>query len=169
MDIRQRIYEAISGGAAANMRSAEIFRLLNVTPDRKKNARRALDSLCEEAKVVRNPDGTYATPEQLGAFKGTVLANANGFAFVRPDDGGKDFFVPKRRLLEALDRDVRKPNENPSVGLILCTGKDDTVVEYALSRSLSPAMVADYTLHLPDKKKLQEKMREIAEISAEEL
>ncbi len=71
--------------------------------------------------------------------------------------------------LEALDRDVRKPNENPSVGLILCTGKDDTVVEYALSRSLSPAMVADYTLHLPDKKKLREKMQEIAELSAEEL
>ena len=71
--------------------------------------------------------------------------------------------------LEALDRDVRKPNENPSVGLILCTGKDDTVVEYSLSRSLSPAMVAYYTLHLPDKKSLQEKMREIAELSAEEL
>ena len=71
--------------------------------------------------------------------------------------------------LEALDRDVRKPNENPSVGLILCTGKDDTVVEYSLSRSLSPAMVADYTLHLPDKKKLQEKMREIADLSIEEL
>ena len=71
--------------------------------------------------------------------------------------------------LEALDRDVKKPNENPSVGLILCTGKDDTVVEYSLSRSLSPAMVADYTLHLPDKKKLKEKMREIAELSAEEL
>ena len=71
--------------------------------------------------------------------------------------------------LEALDRDVKKPNENPSVGLILCTGKDDTVVEYALSRSLSPAMVADYTLHLPDKKKLQEKMKEIADLSMEEL
>ena len=71
--------------------------------------------------------------------------------------------------LEALDRDVKKPNENPSAGLILCTGKDDTVVEYSLSRSLSPAMVADYTLHLPDKKKLKEKMREIAELSAEEL
>lgn len=36
--------------------------------------------------------------------------------------------------LEALDRDVKKPNENPSVGLILCAAKDDTVVEYALSR-----------------------------------
>jgi predicted nuclease of restriction endonuclease-like (RecB) superfamily len=53
--------------------------------------------------------------------------------------------------LEALDRDVRKENENPSVGLILCASKDDTVVEYALSRSMSPALVADYQLKLPDK------------------
>lgn len=67
--------------------------------------------------------------------------------------------------LEALNRDVRKPNENPSVGLILCTSKDDTVVEYALSSSLSPAMVADYTLQLPDKKLLEEKLREIAMIT----
>ncbi len=64
--------------------------------------------------------------------------------------------------LEALNRDVKKANENPSVGLILCTSKDDTVVEYALSTSLSPAMVADYTLQLPDKKLLENKLREIA-------
>lgn len=64
--------------------------------------------------------------------------------------------------LEALNRDVKKPNENPSVGLILCTYKDDMVVEYALSSSLSPAMVADYTLKLPDKKMLEAKLREIS-------
>ena len=46
--------------------------------------------------------------------------------------------------LEALDRDVKKPNENPSVGVILCAGKDDAVVEYALSRSMSPTLVSDY-------------------------
>jgi predicted nuclease of restriction endonuclease-like (RecB) superfamily len=57
--------------------------------------------------------------------------------------------------LEALDRDVRKADENPSVGLILCTKKDATVVEYAMSRSLSPALIADYKLHLPDKKVLE--------------
>lgn len=67
--------------------------------------------------------------------------------------------------LEALDRDVKKPNENPSVGLILCTSKDDTVVEYALSRSLSPTLVSDYTLKLPDKKLLQEKLKELADIA----
>ena len=63
--------------------------------------------------------------------------------------------------LEALDRDIRKPNENPSIGLILCASKDETVVEYALSRTLSPALVAEYKLHLPDKTILENKLREL--------
>ncbi|MCL2604409.1 MAG: PDDEXK nuclease domain-containing protein [Defluviitaleaceae bacterium] len=67
--------------------------------------------------------------------------------------------------LEALDRDVRKPNENPSVGLILCAGKDDAVVEYALSRSMSPALIADYQLHLPNKTLLENKLRELKELA----
>jgi predicted nuclease of restriction endonuclease-like (RecB) superfamily len=69
--------------------------------------------------------------------------------------------------LEALDRDVKKPHENPSVGLILCASKDDAVVEYALSRSMSPTMVSDYTLCLPDKKVLQNKLRELTDIVME--
>lgn len=67
--------------------------------------------------------------------------------------------------LETLDRDVKKTDENPSVGLILCTKKDATVVEYALSRSLSPALIADYKLRLPDKKMLESKLRELAELA----
>ena len=67
--------------------------------------------------------------------------------------------------LEALDRDVKKPHENPSVGLILCASKDDMVVEYALSRSLSPALIADYQLHLPNKELLEQKLRDLQEIS----
>ena len=46
--------------------------------------------------------------------------------------------------LEALDRDVRKAHENPSIGVLLCRDKDDEVVEYALSRSLSPTVIAEY-------------------------
>lgn len=70
--------------------------------------------------------------------------------------------------LEALDRDVKKPNENPSVGLILCASKDDAVVEYALSRSMSPTLVSDYTLKLPDKKILKDKLQELAELALED-
>jgi predicted nuclease of restriction endonuclease-like (RecB) superfamily len=67
--------------------------------------------------------------------------------------------------LEALDRDFKKVDENPSVGLILCTKKDAAVVEYAMSRSMSPALVAEYKLHLPDKKILEIKLRELAELA----
>lgn len=63
--------------------------------------------------------------------------------------------------LEALDRDVKKKNENPSIGVLLCKGKDNEVVEYALSRSLSPTMVSEYQTQLPDKKILQQKLHEI--------
>jgi predicted nuclease of restriction endonuclease-like (RecB) superfamily len=62
--------------------------------------------------------------------------------------------------LEALDRDVRKPHEQPSIGVLLCASKEDKVVEYALSRTLSPALIAEYQTALPDKKLLQAKLQE---------
>jgi predicted nuclease of restriction endonuclease-like (RecB) superfamily len=63
--------------------------------------------------------------------------------------------------LEALDRDVKKLHENPSIGVLLCRDKDDEVVEYALSRNLSPALVAQYQLQLPDKKLIAARMHEL--------
>lgn len=63
--------------------------------------------------------------------------------------------------LEALDRDVKKQNENPRIGVLLCKDKDSEIVEYALSRSLSPTMVSEYKTKLPDKKILQQKLHEL--------
>lgn len=60
--------------------------------------------------------------------------------------------------LETLDR--QQENENPSVGIILCASKDDEIVEYSMSRTLSPMMVAEYQLQLPDKAILQKKLQE---------
>jgi predicted nuclease of restriction endonuclease-like (RecB) superfamily len=62
--------------------------------------------------------------------------------------------------LEALDRDVRKPHENPAIGVLLCASKDNEVVEYALSRTASPALIAQYETQLPDKALLQSKLHE---------
>lgn len=65
--------------------------------------------------------------------------------------------------LEALDRDVKKQQEKPSIGILLCKDKDEEVVEYALSRSLSPTLVSEYKTQLPDKKLLQQKLHELFE------
>jgi len=73
--------------------------------------------------------------------------------------GKMDFY------LEALDRDIRKPHERPSIGVLLCATKDHEVVEYALARSLSPALIAEYQTALPDKKLLQRKLHEFYQLA----
>jgi hypothetical protein len=70
--------------------------------------------------------------------------------------------------LEALDRDVRKHHERPSIGVLLCATKDSEVVEYALSRALSPALIAEYQTQLPDKTLLQAKLHEFYALNAPE-
>ena len=66
--------------------------------------------------------------------------------------------------LKALDRDVRKENENPSVGIILCSSKDKYVVEYSLDNNMTQTMIAEYKLKLIDKKLLENKLKEVKKI-----
>ena len=66
--------------------------------------------------------------------------------------------------LEGLDRQVKKENENPSVGLLLCAAKNDEVVEYAMSRTMSPMLVSQYQLQLPDKAVLEKKLQQLVNI-----
>ncbi|MBD9612749.1 DUF1016 domain-containing protein [Pseudomonas sp. PDM02] len=68
--------------------------------------------------------------------------------------------------LEALDRGERKPHENPAIGVLLCASKEGEVVEYALNRSLSPALIAEYQVQLPDKQLLQAKLHEFYALNA---
>lgn len=70
--------------------------------------------------------------------------------------------------LEALDRDVKKEHENPSIGVLLCKDKNDEVVEYALSRSLSPTIISDYETELIPKKLLKQKVDELCRLYEEE-
>ena len=83
------------------------------------------------------------------------------------DDFKPEYLGKMDFYLEALDRDVKKPHENPSVGMILCKNADTDVVEYSLSRSLSQAMIAEYKTKLIDKKILQKKLDELYDIEKE--
>lgn len=70
--------------------------------------------------------------------------------------------------LEALDRDVKRSNENPSIGIILCPNVDKVVVEYAMSRSMSPTMVAEYKRILIPQEKMQQQLREFCQFFSKE-
>lgn len=83
------------------------------------------------------------------------------------DDFKPEYLGKMEFYLEALDREVKKPQENPSVGIILCKSKDEDVVEYALSRNMSSTMISEYRTKLISKEILQKKLEELSEAADE--
>lgn len=83
---------------------------------------------------------------------------------LKVQDFEPEFLGKLNFYLEALDRNVKFPHENPSVGILLCKGRDTEVVEVAMARNLSPAIIAEYETKLIDKKILVNKLNQLAEI-----
>ncbi len=81
------------------------------------------------------------------------------------DDFKPEYIGKMNFYLEALDRDVKKKHENPSVGVILCKNKDKDVVEYTMNRNMSPSLVSEYKVKLIDKKVLRKKLDEFYQLS----
>ena len=79
-------------------------------------------------------------------------------AMVRPMEA---FVLDLGKDLLFVSEELRKPHENTYMEVLLCRDKHDEVVEYALSRNLSPALVEQYQLQLPDQKLLQSKLHEL--------
>lgn len=168
----------VGNGGLAALRDSYVFEFLDLEePYKEKDLRRQIVSHLKDFILEFGQDFTFVGEEyrvQVGNtdFFIDLLFYNRALTCLVAIELKIDVFRPEHMgqlnfYLEALDRDVKKPNENPSVGLILCTSKDDTVVEYALSRTMSPTMVADYTLHLPDKTILQNKLRELTELALE--
>lgn len=108
---------------------------------------------------------------QVGAstYKADLLFYHRGLQALVAVELKKDE-VPSKNLgqlefyLEALDRDVKRSNENPSIGIVLCPEADRVVVEYAMSRSMSPTMIAEYKRILIPQERLQQQLNEFCNL-----
>ena len=106
---------------------------------------------------------------ELGTFKADLLFFHRGLQALVAVELKKTKFHPRdlgqlEFYLEALDRDVKRSNENPSIGIILCPEADRVVVEYAMSRSMSPTMIAEYKRILIPQERMQEKLNEFCDL-----
>lgn len=107
MELANRILNSIKSGKLAFKDINAILSACGLPKKAKGKALNAIDGLVKDGKLICER-GLYGTPEQWGAFSGTVRGNARGFAFITPDDKDiydGDFFVPKRSLCGALDMD----------------------------------------------------------------
>lgn len=133
----------------------------------KRELDRQISSSAFERVMIGNaklPESIRKLPQEMT----NVLKDSYVFEFLndflKTDRFEPEYLGKTNFYLEALDRDIRKSNENPSIGVLLCKDRDEEVVEYALSRSLSPTMVAQYLTQMPEKKLLQQKLHELFEI-----
>ena len=115
-------------------------------------------------------DQEYALEVGASVFKADLLFFHRGLQALVAVELKRHKFHPKdlgqlEFYLEALDRDVKRSNENPSIGIILCPEADKTVVEYAMSRSMSPTMVAEYKRQLIPKEKMQILLQEYCDLA----
>ena len=115
-------------------------------------------------------DQEYSLEVGASVFKADLLFFHRGLQALVAVELKRHKFHPRdlgqlEFYLEALDRDVKRSNENPSIGIILCPEADKTVVEYAMSRSMSPTMVAEYKRQLIPKEKMQILLQEYCDMA----
>lgn len=118
-------------------------------------------------------DQEYCLNVGTSSFKADLLFFHRGLQALVAVELKKTKFHPRdlgqlEFYLEALDRDVKRSNENPSIGIILCPDADKVVVEYAMSRSMSPTMVAEYKRILIPQEKMQQQLREFCQFFLKE-
>lgn len=91
----------------------------------------------------------------------TLLQNEEQLFELKIQEFEPEFLGKLNFYLEALDRDVKRPHENASIGILLCKGKDNEVVEYSIARNTSPAMIADYETKLIPRNVLANKLHQL--------
>lgn len=80
----------------------------------------------------------------------------------KPEFAGKMNFY-----LSAVDDQLRHPDDKPTIGIILCKGRNEVVVEYALRDSSKPMGVAQYKLSHALPPQLEEDLPTVAEFARE--
>lgn len=114
-------------------------------------------------------DQEYRLNIGVSTFKADLLFFHRGLQALVAVELKKTKFHPRdlgqlEFYLEALDRDVKRSNENPSIGIILCPEADRVVVEYAMSRSMSPTMIAEYKRILIPQERMQQQLNEFCNL-----
>ena len=156
-----------------------VFEFLDISDEHKEHdLKRSLLKNLRKFLLEMGPDFSFIAEEylvQVGMkdFRIDLLMHHRGLNCMVACELKVSEFQPEylgklQFYLEALDRDIKKPHENPSIGILICKDKDEEIVKYALNRNISPAMIAEYETKLIDKQLLQNKLRQItASIKAE--
>ena len=80
-------------------------RLGLTAPDRAEALSRRLGAMVRDGQLVQNRRGGFAPIQTLNLVTGVVIANPEGFGFLRPVEGGDDLFLPPYEMRKVMHGD----------------------------------------------------------------
>ncbi len=94
-------------GADGPMRADELAERLELTePDRSEALGKRLAAMLRDGQLLLNRKGEFAPAAQMDLIPGVVIANPDGFGFLRPEaGGGDDLFLPPFEMRKAMHGD----------------------------------------------------------------
>ncbi len=98
------ILDFMSDDLYVPMKIKEMAVVLQIQGEQRDELRKVLDALVEEGKITLSKRGKYSRGH-AARLKGAFQANARGFGFVTPEEGGDDVFIPEENLNGAFQGD----------------------------------------------------------------
>ncbi|MFC3267506.1 ribonuclease R [Vulcaniibacterium thermophilum] len=74
-------------------------------PDRFEALGKRLAAMLRDGQLLQNRKGAFAPARRLDLIPGVVVANPEGFGFLKPDGGGEDLFLPPYEMRKAMHGD----------------------------------------------------------------
>lgn len=149
-----RILEANEGPMTAE---ALAQKLALTEPDRFDALNKRLGAMLREGQVLMNRNGAFVPAERMDLIPGSVIANPDGFGFLRPDAGhGDDLFLPPFEMRKVMHGD----RVLASVAGVDRRGRREAAIVEVLERRLN-RLIGRYTLEagigyvVPDDRRIQ--------------
>jgi ribonuclease R len=103
---REMILQVLAANDGPMDADALAQRLALTAPDRFEALEKRLAAMLRDGQLLQNRRGAYAPAERMDLVPGVVIANENGFGFLRPDlGGGDDLFLPPFEMRKVMHGD----------------------------------------------------------------
>jgi ribonuclease R len=90
---------------AGMMTQSSVFKALQVKPEQEEGVSRRLSAMVRDGQLVQNRRGGYLPVDEKHLIRGRVIAHADGFGFLVPDEGGDDLFLSAKQMRGVLHGD----------------------------------------------------------------
>lgn len=87
------------------MTLSSVFEVLQVAEDQQEGVSRRLGAMVRDGQLVQNRRGGYLPVDEKQFIRGHVIAHAEGYGFLVPDEGGDDLFLSAKQMRGVLHGD----------------------------------------------------------------